>query len=566
MVTAYTFKNQPVVQEDWVEPDQPAVLDASITAIDAVIHLRSGTGSVLPSPTAGRVATAIIDKEIIAFIDNTADVLTGVTRGFGGTQQAAHGAGRQVRNVIPAEFLNLAVLSDDPRLADARPPVTHGVSHYSGGTDALALLDLAGNLTQARSHDSADTDDPFGIHHTIGSGAGNVVAGDDARLNDARTPAAHATTHDSGGSDTLAVDSAVDAGSLRTLGVGALQAAPGDHGLEAHPNVILTGIDNNHLLRFDWGSNAWVNTAFSYYVGYGLAAARPPAGLNGRIYVALDTGAVWMSTGGGWSEIATDKRRILLDDINDVWTHANTPTPGQVLRYTDFGGGDVEWGNVRLDHADLVAASIGTNTHAQIDTHIVDTTIHHTLGTGAANAAAGNDARFTDARTPTVHAATHNAGGTDALAIDAVAATGSLRTLGVGAQQAAAGTHGHTSLATGLALAGVLTLPDGLLTAPSLAFTSEVTTGFYKGNTGEMRAVVQANEMLRLVVNSGVITADVNYIGWGSTGVVSPDVKLFRDGAGLLAQRNGVNAQRFRIYNTYTDVNNYEAGSFAWTT
>lgn len=38
----------------------------------------------------------------------------------------------------------------------------------------------------------------------------------------------HAAEHDPDGGDTLAVDAAVDVGSLRTLGTGALQALPGD--------------------------------------------------------------------------------------------------------------------------------------------------------------------------------------------------------------------------------------------------------------------------------------------------------------------------------------------------
>lgn len=62
------------------------------------------------------------------------------------------------------------------------------------------------------------------------------------------------------------------------------------------------------------------------------------------------------------------------------------------------------------------------------------------LGTTASTAAAGNDSRLTDARTPVAHASSHQPGGSDAMAVDAVAATGSLRTLGTGAQQAAAGT------------------------------------------------------------------------------------------------------------------------------
>jgi hypothetical protein len=78
---------------------------------------------------------------------------------------------------------------------------------------------------------------------------------------------------------------------------------------------------------------------------------------------------------------------------------------------------------------------------------------------------------------------------------------------------------------------------------------------------------------LYLPVNVGI-----NYIGpgqvtvsstgqfnWGSSGIDSPDLSLFRDAANTLAQRNGANAQTFRIYNTYTDASNYERGSIAWS-
>lgn len=67
------------------------------------------------------------------------------------------------------------------------------------------------------------------------------------------------------------------------------------------------------------------------------------------------------------------------------------------------------------------------------------TASRRTLGSGAQQAAAGNDTRFTDARTPTVHKTSHEPGGGDALTVDAAAATGSLRTLGSGAAQAMPG-------------------------------------------------------------------------------------------------------------------------------
>jgi hypothetical protein len=38
------------------------------------------------------------------------------------------------------------------------------------------------------------------------------------------------------------------------------------------------------------------------------------------------------------------------------------------------------------------------------------------------------------------------------------------------------------------------------------------------------------------------------------------------ESANILAQRNGTNAQTFRVYNTYTDASNYERGVFDWTT
>lgn len=54
-------------------------------------------------------------------------------------------------------------------------------------------------------------------------------------------------------------------------------------------------------------------------------------------------------------------------------------------------------------------------------------------------------------------------------------------------------------------------------------------------------------------------------LGWGYSGSGgTADLILLRDAANTLAQRNGVNAQTFRLYNTYTDASNYERGRFAW--
>jgi hypothetical protein len=54
---------------------------------------------------------------------------------------------------------------------------------------------------------------------------------------------------------------------------------------------------------------------------------------------------------------------------------------------------------------------------------------------------------------------------------------------------------------------------------------------------------------------------------WTSdTPASTPDIVLVRDAAAVLAQRNGVNAQTFRLYNTFTDASNYERGFMRWNT
>jgi hypothetical protein len=56
-----------------------------------------------------------------------------------------------------------------------------------------------------------------------------------------------------------------------------------------------------------------------------------------------------------------------------------------------------------------------------------------------------------------------------------------------------------------------------------------------------------------------------NALGFGSSPVTAPDLTLFRDAADTLAQRNGTNAQAFRVYGTFTDVSNYERAYIDFT-
>jgi hypothetical protein len=55
-----------------------------------------------------------------------------------------------------------------------------------------------------------------------------------------------------------------------------------------------------------------------------------------------------------------------------------------------------------------------------------------------------------------------------------------------------------------------------------------------------------------------ISTTDINVVSASASLSFSTGTALFRDAAGILAQRSGVTTQTSRIYNTYTDASNYE--------
>lgn len=66
---------------------------------------------------------------------------------------------------------------------------------------------------------------------------------------------------------------------------------------------------------------------------------------------------------------------------------------------------------------------------------------------------------------------------------------------------------------------------------------------------------------------SAVLAADKDFCWSGTSGnaTAAVDLRLMRDAANVLAQRNGTNAQGVRLYNTYTDASNYERAHLKWS-
>lgn len=71
----------------------------------------------------------------------------------------------------------------------------------------------------------------------------------------------------------------------------------------------------------------------------------------------------------------------------------------------------------------------------------------------------------------------------------------------------------------------------------------------------------QGGAQSRVAVPSNGFLAFSNTI---NNAIATLDTILARDAAGVLAQRNGTNAQAFRLYNTFTDASNYERGKIEW--
>lgn len=102
---------------------------------------------------------------------------------------------------------------------------------------------------------------------------------------------------------------------------------------------------------------------------------------------------------------------------------------------------------------------------------------------------------------------------------------------------------------------GQLLVPDGSVGAPGFAFAPDPDTGFFLDSIARLSVSVAGNERARWEGTESFRLAGSSFLGWP---VVGPDLKLFRDAANTLAQRNGTAAQTFRLYKTFTDSANYE--------
>lgn len=188
-----------------------AGLDADGDVTDASgAKITGGGGSGGPSPS------STVVSEITYGASSSAGNATTYSRG-----NHTHGtpAAPASSDISDATATGVALLT-----AASSSAARTAIGAETSGAAATALTTAAGYTDTAVADHSADT---TGVHGITDTSA--LVVTTDTRLADARTPTAHASTHQPGGGDAMAVDQAAATGSLRTLGTGSAQAAAGNH-------------------------------------------------------------------------------------------------------------------------------------------------------------------------------------------------------------------------------------------------------------------------------------------------------------------------------------------------
>jgi hypothetical protein len=382
----------------WADPAVPGGLTKvepaapnSRTIVAIVLSRNTANGAIFVRPTYGsdlgddeRVrltnltnGQALIYNGTVGVFENVSLSVSNVSGVVPTTRQVASGTGLagggdlstdRTLSVLYGTTAGTAAQGDDVRLSDARTPLAHATTHHTGGSDPLTATNIgaAEATTQMIAGTGLSGGGTLEANRTFtvlyGTTAGTAAQGDDARLSDARTPTAHASTHFTGGSDPINATNigAVPEGRQVIAGTGL--AGGGD--LTADRTLsVLYGTTSGTAAAGDDArlSDARTPTAHAstHFTGGSDALTATNIGAaEASIEIIAGTGL----TGGGTLE-ADRTLTVLYGTTTGTAASGDRGlitggTTGQVLRKTSGTDYAVEWGSVWEDDQVILAGQV----------------------------------------------------------------------------------------------------------------------------------------------------------------------------------------------------------------
>lgn len=139
---------------------------------------------------------------------------------------------------------------------------------------------------------------------------------------------------------------------------------------------------------------------------------------------------------------------------------------------------------------------------------------------------------------------------------------------GTAATQEAFGNYNNGTLTSSITANGAHRFPtsEGIITPTTAGGSAGVSIGRTNGDVVFIGSYASLTSAVIAGSGGAIGFAGGNTVGTGTAPLDTTNgVYLYRDAANTLAQRNGTNAQTFRVYNTYTDASNNEYVAVRWT-
>jgi hypothetical protein len=124
-------------------------------------------------------------------------------------------------------------------------------------------------------------------------------------------------------------------------------------------------------------------------------------------------------------------------------------------------------------------------------------------------------------------------------------------------------TTGTQTIAGAKTLTGVIAVNGGSQNATGLRLNNIVFGPYGQSNGWNF---VQGAASAFRISNSGIVVQSDKVIAWGNSFSDTGTTQLWEDASHRLAQRNGVNAQSWGLYNTWTSGTSFERLNIAWAT